>query len=392
MMKEIPFNRPYITGGELINIKEAINQGKLSGNGDFTKKCQSFFENKYGINKALLTTSCTDALEMCAILVEISIGDEVIVPSFTFVSTALAFVREGAKIVFADSYSNNPNIDANKIEELITKRTKAIVVTHYAGVSCDMEKIMTIASRYNLIVIEDAAQGIDSYYKNRALGSLGHLATFSFHETKNIISGEGGILAINDTKYCDRAEKIWEKGTNRAEFIRGEVKKYSWVDKGSSFLPSELIAAFLYAQLEKIEIIQKRRKEIWERYNNTLMKHENKGYFSIPIIPRFASNNAHMYYIVCRSYNEREDLLNYLKSKNISAAFHYLSLHSSKYYSSFHDNRILSNCDRFANCLLRLPLFPELTDEQIDYINQSILFFFNERSQGMPSGYKNNNA
>ncbi len=248
-MKKIPFNKPFLTGNELNYIQLAVESGKISGNGIFTKKCQSFFEKKYGIKKALLTTSCTDALEMCAILANISAGDEVIVPSFTFVSTALAFVRQGAVIRFADSRPDHPGIDEQSIESLITEKTKAIVVVHYAGIATNMDLIMQLANKYNLIVIEDAAHSVDSYYKGRSLGSIGHLATFSFHETKNINAGEGGLLAINDNQFSERAEIIWEKGTNRAAFFRGEVDKYGWVDTGSSFLPSELTAAFLWSQI-----------------------------------------------------------------------------------------------------------------------------------------------
>ena len=261
----IPFNKPYLTGREAHYMYQAVMKGKLSGNGEFTKRCQSFFEERYGFKKCLLTTSCTDALEMAAILCDIQPGDEVIVPSYTFVSSALAFVREGAKIVFADSMQRNPNIDAEKIEALITPKTKVIVPVHYAGVACDMDKIMQIANKYNLIVVEDAAQAIDSYYKERPLGSIGHLSAFSFHETKNIIAGEGGMLAINDERFIRRAEIIWEKGTNRAEFFRGEVNKYGWVDTGSSFLPSEVVAAFLWAQLEELDNIQNRRKLLWNK-------------------------------------------------------------------------------------------------------------------------------
>ena len=275
-MIQIPFNKPYLTGNETKYIETAVNSGKISGNGEFTKKCQSFFEEKYGLKKCLLTTSCTDALEMAAILCDIKQGDEVIVPSYTFVSSALAFVRQGAKIVFADSLPYHPNIDVDKVESLITKKTKAIVPVHYAGMACDMDKIMALAEKHNLFVIEDAAQAIDSYYFNKngekkPLGSIGDLATFSFHETKNIISGEGGMLVINNEKFIKRAEIIWEKGTNRAEFFRGEVNKYGWVDTGSSFLPSEIIAAFLWAQIENIEDIQAKRKKIWEKYY-TLLK------------------------------------------------------------------------------------------------------------------------
>ena len=264
----IPFNKPFLTGKETDYITDAVVSGKISGNGKYTQLCQQFFENKFGIKKTLLTTSCTDALEMAAILIDIKEGDEVIMPSYTFVSTANAFVLRGAKIIFADSMPNHPNIDASKIESLITPKTKAIVPVHYAGVACDMDTIMNLAKKYNLFVIEDAAQAIDSYYTGKdgikkALGSIGHLAAFSFHETKNIIAGEGGMLAINDEQFINRAEIIWEKGTNRSAFFRGEVDKYGWVDIGSSFLPSEIIAAFLWAQLENLEAIQKVRKQHW---------------------------------------------------------------------------------------------------------------------------------
>jgi dTDP-4-amino-4,6-dideoxygalactose transaminase len=368
----IPFNKPYLTGKETHYIYEAVNSGKISGNGMFTKKCQDFFEKSYGFKKCLLTTSCTDALEMAAILANIEAGDEVIVPSFTFVSTAIAFVRQGAKIVFADSYPDNPNIDADKIEALITSKTKAIVPVHYAGVACDMDKIMELASKYNLIVIEDAAQAIDSFYtgKNgvkRALGSIGHLAAFSFHETKNIISGEGGMLTINDEKYIHRAEIIWEKGTNRAEFFRGEVNKYGWVDTGSSFLPSEVIAAFLWAQIENIEMIQAKRKLLWNTYYSTFDK-ANLANIALPKIPDYASNNGHMFYITTDHIDQRTAIINTLKEKGFYAVFHYISLHSSDYYQAKHDGRNLENSDKFTDCLLRLPMFFELTVAQVEEI------------------------
>ncbi len=300
----IPFNKPYLTGKETHYIYDAVNSGKISGNGKYTQLCQDFFEKKYGFKKVLLTTSCTDALEMAAILGNIEPGDEVIVPSYTFVSTAIAFIRQGAKIIFADSYPNNPNIDADKIEALITGKTKAIVPVHYAGVACDMDKIMELAAKYNLLVIEDAAQAIDSFYIGkdgikRALGSIGHLAAFSFHETKNIISGEGGMLAINDERFIHRAEIIWEKGTNRAEFFRGEVNKYGWVDTGSSFLPSEVIAAFLWAQIENLDDIQNKRK-FFGKIILMDFREINMNNFRLPMIPDYATNNAHMFYIVCK--------------------------------------------------------------------------------------------
>lgn len=368
----IPFNKPYLTGKETHYIYDAVNSGKISGNGKYTQKCQTFFEQKYGFKKVLLTTSCTDALEMCAILANIKEGDEVIVPSYTFVSTAIAFVRQGAKIVFADSYSDNPNIDADKIEALITDKTRAIVPVHYAGVACDMDKIMELATKYNLFVIEDAAQAIDSFYTGkdgikRALGSIGHMAAFSFHETKNIISGEGGMLTINDAQYIHRAEIIWEKGTNRAEFFRGEVNKYGWVDTGSSFLPSEIIAAFLWAQIENLEDIQNKRKTLWNFYHKKLSE-LNSIDISLPTTPEYATNNAQMFYIVFKNLDQRTNLIAALRDNDIHAVFHYISLHSSDFYCYKHDGRILENSDNFTDCLLRLPLYYELEITTIERV------------------------
>lgn len=371
----IPFNKPYLTGKETHYIYEAVNSGKLSGNGIFTKRCQEYFEQRYGFKKCLLTTSCTDALEMAAILCNVQPGDEVIIPSYTFVSTALAFVRQGATIVFADSMTNHPNIDADKIEALITSRTKVIVPVHYAGVACDMDKIMALADKYNLLVVEDAAQAVDSYYSGKqqvvsgkALGSIGHLAAFSFHETKNIIAGEGGMLAINDERFIHRAEIIWEKGTNRAEFFRGEVNKYGWVDTGSSFLPSEVIAAFLWAQIENLDDIQNRRKKLWQQYYEGLKPLAEKGYFKLPELSEYATNNAHMFYLVCNSLEDRTKLIAHLKANGILAVFHYLSLHSSDYYAAKHDGRVIPNSDHFMDCLLRLPLFYELGEMDLEKI------------------------
>lgn len=368
----IPFNKPYLTGKEAHYMYQAVYSGKISGNGVFTKKCQNFFEEKYGFKKALLTTSCTDALEMCAILCNIGPGDEVIVPSYTFVSSALAFVRQGAKIVFADSYAEQPNIDPEKLESLITLKTKVIVVVHYAGVACDMDKIMKIADNHDIFVVEDAAQAIDSYYKGHALGSIGHLAAFSFHETKNVISGEGGLIAINDERFIHRAEIIWEKGTNRAEFFRGEVNKYSWVDIGSSFLPSEIVAAFLWAQLDNLEIIQAKRKVLWDEYYRLLKPLADIGMFKLPIVPDYATNNGHMFYIVCNNIEERTVLIDKLKDNGIGAVFHYLSLHSSPYYTDKHDGRELPSCDMFSDCLVRLPMFYELEIEEVKKICETI--------------------
>ena len=364
----IPFNLPHLTGKEAHYMYQAVSNGKLSGNGEFTKRCQRFFEEKYGFEKCLLTTSCTDALEMAAILCDIKPGDEVIVPSYTFVSTALAFVRQGARIVFADSMKRNPNIDAELIEGLVTSRTKAIVPVHYAGVACDMDRIMQIAEKYNLLVVEDAAQAIDSYYKGRPLGTIGHLSAFSFHETKNVISGEGGMLGVNDECFIRRAEIIWEKGTNRAEFFRGEVNKYGWCDIGSSFLPSEAVAAFLWAQLEALDDIQTKRKQLWDKYYELLKPLADKGRFRLPDIPEYATNNAHMFYLVCNSLQERTDLIGKLKENDILAVFHYLSLHRSEYYKDKHDGRALPECDRYADCLVRLPMYYELSEDDVKKI------------------------
>ena len=375
----ITFNKPFLTGKEAHYMYQAVYTGRLSGNGFFTKKCQQFFEDKYDFKKAILTTSGTDALEMAAILCDVKPGDEVIVPSYTFVSSALAFVRQGAKIIFADSCKDNPNIDPERLKGLITNKTKVIVPVHYAGVACDMDRIMDIANRHNLFVVEDAAQAIDSYYKGKPLGTIGHFGCFSFHETKNVTSGgEGGLLSVNDEAYLRRAEIIWEKGTNRAEFFRGMVNKYGWVDTGSSFLPSEINSAFLWAQLESLDQIQNRRKEMWGAYYEGLKDLADKGFFSLPDIPEYATNNAHMFYLVCRSLDERTKLISYLKDKDVNAVFHYLSLHLSDYYKDHHKGIIpnLPNCDRFADCLVRLPMFYELKDEEVQIVVDAIKEYF----------------
>ncbi len=370
----IPFNKPYCSGRELKYIDEVCHSTTMSGNGVFTKKCHHFFEEKYGFKKCLLTTSGTDALEMCAMLCELKPGDEVIVPSYTFVSTALAFLREGAKVVFADSSRENPNCEAKDFEPLITEKTKVLAVVHYAGVACDMDAIMALAEKHNLLVVEDAAHSIDSYYKGRPLGSIGHLAAFSFHETKNISSGEGGMLVVNDERFIRRSEIIWEKGTNRAEFYRGMVNKYGWCDMGSSFLPSEFNAAYLWAQLEQIDDIQNKRKHIWKMYDEGLMGNIDPA-VKLVNIPAYATNNAHMYYMVCPSLEYRTKLMSFLKDNGIQTTFHYLPLHSSEYYKDKHDGRELPNCDRYGDCLVRLPLFYELTDEEVQYIVKKIIEF-----------------
>lgn len=532
----IDFNRPHLTGKEAHYMYQAVSKGKLSGNGDFTKKCQQFFQDRYGFKKCLLTTSGTDALEMCAMLCDLKPGDEVIIPSYTFVSTALAFLREGAKVVFADSMKRNPNLDADTIESFLTPRTKVIVPVHYAGVACDMDKIMEIANCHNLLVVEDAAQAIDSYYiapsnspkggefgwqtsdlalyqilktnakenRNnptqaeetlwhllkshnlnehfrrqhiimdyiadfvclkrrliieadggyhftseqkqedavrekrlrkkgfeilrftndevlcnpdgvvarikdvlnsrplwgsqeeaaRPLGGIGHLGAMSFHETKNITAGgEGGLLVVNDERFIRRAEILWEKGTNRAEFFRGAVNKYGWVDMGSSFLPAEINAAFLWAQLENLDEIQNKRKLLWNTYYENLKPlalstecvlgkgcpKDGKGAFTLPDIPDYATNNAHMFYLVCRNLEERTALIKYLKEHDIQAVFHYLSLHSSEFYKNKHDGRELPECDRYMDTLVRLPLFYDLEIEEVERICATIKQFFEEK-------------
>jgi dTDP-4-amino-4,6-dideoxygalactose transaminase len=313
---------------------------------------------------------------MASLLSNIEPGDEVIAPSYTFVSTVNAFILRGAKIVFADSRSDNPNMDETKIKALITPRTKAIIAVHYAGIACEMDTIISIAKKHNLFLIEDAAQAVDSYYKDKPLGSMGQFGTFSFHETKNVISGEGGMLIINDPQYVARAEVIREKGTNRSAFFRGEIDKYGWVDMGSSFLPSDIIAAFLYAQLENLEDIQKRRKHIWNRYNEELSVLVKGRSIQLPFIPAYATNNAHMFYMVCNSIEERTGLIAHLKSQDIYAVFHYISLHKSQFYAKKHDGRELPNCDIYSDRLVRLPFYYELDDATQDIVIKEIKNFY----------------
>lgn len=357
-----------MSGKELHYISQAVSSGKISGNGSFTKRCHEFFTEKFGFKKVLLTTSCTDALEMAALLIDIQPGDEVIAPSYTFVSTCNAFVLRGAKIVFADSLPHHPNIDPESIRSLITDKTKAIVPVHYAGHACDMDAIMEIAKEHDLFVVEDAAQAVDGYYKGKPLGSIGHLSAFSFHETKNIIAGEGGMLAINDERFAKRAEIIWEKGTNRSAFFRGEVDKYGWVEVGSSFLPSDVIAAFLFAQLENMDSIQDKRKWIWNQYYDKLKKWADEGHFDLPQVPEDSTNNAHMFYLVFKNLEKRSAFIDFLRENKVKAVFHYLSLHKSPFYSDKYDGADLPHCDSFADSLVRLPLYFDLSEEDIDYI------------------------
>lgn len=372
----IPFNKPYMTGRELEYIRDAVASGKISGDGMFTKKCHAWLEAKLGAGRAFLTSSCTDALEAAALLCDVEPGDEVIMPSYTFVSTANAFALRGATIRFVDSSEAHPNLDASRIEELVTPRTRVIAPVHYAGMACDMDAIMDIARRHNLRVVEDAAQAIDSTYRGRPLGTFGDLAAFSFHETKNVICGEGGSLHVNDPALVARAEIVREKGTNRSSFFRGEVDKYGWVDIGSSFLPSDVTAAFLFAQFENIETIQARRRNLWAIYDESLAGLESRGDVQRPSLPQHASNNAHMYYLVCESLAQRSALIERLKSRGFMAVFHYQSLHCSSYFAAHHDGRQLPNADRYTDCLLRLPLFCDLAESDARRIGDEIVSFF----------------
>ena len=361
----IPFNRPYLTGNELRNIAQAHKDGVLAGNGVFTKKCQTWIKQKMNVKRALLTHSCTAALEMAAILTDIQSGDEIIMPSYTFVSTANAFVLRGGVPVFVDIRPDTLNIDEKLIEEAITRKTKAIVPVHYAGVGCEMDVIMAIARRHKLLVIEDAAHCVKATYKGRELGSIGHLGALSFHETKNIISGEGGALLINDRKFVERAEVIWQKGTNRKAFQQGEVDKYTWVDIGSSFLPGEITAAFLWAQMQEAAKITQRRLDSWIRYHELLAPLEKAGKLRRPIVPNGCEHNAHMYYILLNSLERRDRTLKKLDGKGVNAVFHYVPLHSSpagKKYGRLGGKLPLTQ--DISERILRLPLFIGLTARQ----------------------------
>lgn len=369
----IPFNKPYMTGKELWYISQAHASGHLAGDGMFSKKCSAWLEQRIGCQKALLTHSCTAALEMAAILADIQPGDEVIMPSYTFVSTANAFVLRGGVPVFVDIRPDTLNIDEAKIEAAITPRTKAIAPVHYAGVACEMDSIMAIARRHNLLVIEDAAQGIMSTYKGRPLGSIGHMAALSFHETKNIISGEGGALLINDPRFVERAEVIREKGTNRSQFFRGQVDKYTWVDLGSSYLPGEVIAAFLWAQMEEADAINKRRLDIWSNYHQWFASLQKAEKVQRPSVPRECVHNAHMYYLLLPSLERRTDLIAQLKTRGVHSVFHYIPLHSSprgKSAGRFVGD--MTNTEHAGDRLVRLPLWLGLEEHLADVIAEVV--------------------
>jgi len=375
---KIPFNRPALTGDEQQYILESIGSSKISGDGKFTKGCHLWFEEKLQCKKALLTTSCTHALEMTAILLNIKDGDEIIMPSYTFVSTANAFVLRGANIVFVDIRPDTMNIDETKIEQAITNKTKVIVPVHYAGVACEMDTIMDIAQRYNVFVVEDAAQGMMSSYKGQALGTIGHFGTFSFHETKNYTSaGEGGLLIINDEKFVNRAEIIREKGTNRSLFFRGMVDKYSWVDLGSSYLMNDVSAAYLWGQLGKADEINKNRLSSWNLYYNGLKDLEQKGFIELPTIPVECIHNAHMFYIKVKDLETRTKLLEYLKENDILSVFHYIPLHSSPAglkFARFEGNDIFTTKE--SERIVRLPLFYNIDNNMIEIVLKKIKIYF----------------
>ncbi|WP_150464502.1 dTDP-4-amino-4,6-dideoxygalactose transaminase [Francisella sp. XLW-1] len=376
----IPFNKPCIVDNTIDTIKESFNTEKVSGDGIFTKKCNQWFEDKFECKKALLTTSCTHALEMAAILIGIQEGDEVIMPSYTFVSTANAFIWRGAKVVFVDIRSDTMNIDEAKIESAITRKTKAIVPVHYAGVACEMDTIMEIANRYGLYVVEDAAQGVMSTYKGIALGTIGDIGCFSFHETKNYSMGEGGAIIINNPDFVERAEIIREKGTDRSKFLRGQVDKYTWVDMGSSYLPSDINAAYLYSQLKMADEINDKRIVLWDEYAKELKELEEKGYISLPKVPSECKHNAHMFYIRTKSLEERTNLIDYLKDNGIMAVFHYVPLHSSPFgekYTSFNGNDIYTTKD--SERLVRLPLYYDLTKKDIRHICRHLFDYMSSK-------------
>jgi dTDP-4-amino-4,6-dideoxygalactose transaminase len=372
--KFIGFNEMFLSGRETASISAAVGQGSISGDGIFTRECESFFQNRYGFSRALLTGSCTHALEMAALLLDVQQGDEVILPSFTYVSTANAFALRGASLRFADSRSDHPNVDANAIANLITSKTKAIVPVHYAGVACELEKICSIARDKNIRVVEDAAQCIESFYKGKPLGSWGDLAAFSFHETKNITSGTGGMLVLNDSELIERAEIVRNKGTNRNAFIRGEVDKYSWVGLGSAYAMNEMNAGFLSAQLGDIGSVQEKRLLLWKRYMDALDSLKESG-FDLPCFLPGSTNNAHMFFIVCPSGKIRSEMIHFLADQGIQAVFHYQALHASPYFSSMHDGRKLPNSVRYSECLLRLPLHFNLTLEDVDRVCDAIQQF-----------------
>lgn len=376
--KKYGFNKPFLTGRETENILEAVRREHLSGNGFFTKQVHNFFQTRYGFPFCLMTTSCTDALEMAALLLNVGPGDEVILPSYTFVSTANAFVLRGATPVFVDCLPEYPNINPEHIEALISPATKAVVVVHYGGAACDMTAIANLCRNHNLFLVEDAAQAIDGYFEGKPLGSFGDLSCFSFHETKNIHCGEGGLLVVNNPEMRERAEIIWEKGTNRSAFFRGQVDKYNWVDIGSSFLPSELNAAFLMAQLDELDNIQSKRKQLWNAYYEALAPHQHLG-FEVPRLKNFDSGITHLFFLVLPNLEMRTQLIAHLQSNNIGAVFHYISLHKSPYFFNQHpqDHKLVQT-EKFSDTLVRLPFYVSMGLDDVQVIANQIITFFKE--------------
>ncbi|HEY4662912.1 MAG TPA: dTDP-4-amino-4,6-dideoxygalactose transaminase [Candidatus Humimicrobiaceae bacterium] len=374
---KIPFNKPYIIGKELYYIAQAVLSGRISGDGTFSNKCAKLIQDRYKIKKVLLTTSCSTALDMSAILCNIKSGDEIILPSYTFVSTANSFYTRGTKLRFVDIRRDTLNIDENEIEEVITPRTRAIVVVHYAGIGCEMNKIMDIAKRNNLLVVEDSAHGLESTYNGKYLGTIGDIGCYSFHETKNITCGEGGAILINNEEFSERAEIIREKGTNRSKFFRGEIDKYTWIDIGSSYLPSEILSAFLYAQLENIEMITRKRLDLWNYYYNNLDDLEKKGFIKRPFIPDNCSHNGHLFYILLENKKVRDLLLKYFKNKGILAIFHYLPLHLSPIGKKIgYRTGQLPITEELSSCLIRLPMFYGLSRIEQDMVLDNLISFF----------------
>jgi dTDP-4-amino-4,6-dideoxygalactose transaminase len=375
---KIPFNIPYISGNESIYVKHAISNLDTTTSENYVNRCRTLIKKRWNFKEVFLTNSCTSAIEVCALLLDLKPGDEVIVPSYTFPSTANAFLRQGATVVFADSKSDQPGIDEKILESLITERTKAIVPVHYAGIACDMDRIIDIADNHGIYVIEDAAPAFDGYYKSNPLGGIGHLGCLSFHQTKNLQCFEGGAIVINDSSFLKRALNILEKGTNRSEFISGYVGRYEWVDIGSSFLMSELHAAYLYAQIEQAEWIKKKRLSLWNLYNKSLKILQEKELLSLPLVPKYAEHNAHTYYIVLRSNNILTDLKSFLEEKDIQTAVHYTSLDQSIFWKKDHSSSSRNTESlRYNDCLLRLPLFNSMTFDEVEYVTSSILSYFN---------------
>ncbi|MFM1876384.1 MAG: hypothetical protein RL266_2121 [Bacteroidota bacterium] len=372
---EIPFNQPLVLGTEQTLISKVFDAGRFAGNGEYGKYCQQKLEERFKFKKCLLTTSCTSALEFSALILDIGVGDEVIVPSYAFVTTANAFANRGARIVFADSREDHPSMDEKKVESLINSKTKAIVALNYGGVSCEMEALKAIAEKHSVYLIEDNAQGIGSYYKELPLGGIGNLGALSFHDTKNIHCGEGGAILVNDDALLERSEVVWDMGTNRKEFKDGKVNSYGWVDLGSSFYPSELNSGFLLAQLEQLEEVNTKRLGLWNNYYEAFRELEENGSVERPKVPAYAKHNGHTFYLITRSKDERDKLISFLAAKGIQATFHFQSLHRSVYYSGKYSGENLPNSDRFSDCLVRLPLYQNMENVQFR-ITQKVLEFY----------------